>query len=121
MATAIHHAISSAKKFGGIYEDYMPIHEWFDSTKGHVPDFRHRALRHHSEGIVLMEQVFGPAITNSDGRLIPTKWVGEQHVLEDFGYIPTAADWMRCIKAEPWMCRGARRLSDELEGEPVHG
>lgn len=114
MATAIHHALSSAKKFGGEADDYMAIHEWFDSTKGHMPDSRHRALRHHSEGIVLMESIFGPSITTSDGRLIPTRWIGEQHVLEDHGMIPTASDWLRCITFEPWMTRGARKLSKEL-------
>lgn len=114
MAAAIHHALSSVKHYGGSVDDYLSIHEWFDSTKGHMPDFRHRALRHHSEGIVLMEQTFGPSITNSDGRLIPTKWIGEQHVSEDFGYIPVASDWLKCIAAEPWMCKGARKLSKEI-------
>jgi hypothetical protein len=61
-----------------------------------------------------MEQLFGPTLTNSAGRVIPTRWIGEQHVLEDLGRIPTAADWLRCIRAEPWMNR-SRRLSRELE------
>lgn len=117
MATAIHHAMSSVRKWGGKPEDYLKIHEWFDSTKGHMPDFRHRALRHHSEGIVLMEQIFGPSITNSDGRLIPTKWIGEQHVMEDQGRIPTAADWLRCIKPERWMGADALKLSQTFENE----
>lgn len=115
MATAIHHALSSVKRFGGSVEDYMAIHEWFDSTKGHHPDFRHRALRHHSEGIVLMEQVFGHSLINGIGQRIPTKWIGEQHVLEDMGRIPTASDWLRCITAEPWMAKGTRNLAKELE------
>ena len=114
MADAIHHALSSVKKFGGEVQDYLPIHEWFDSTKGHVPDFRHRALRHHSEGIVLCIEVNGRSITNAIGQLIPTRWVAEQHVHEDFGFIPTAADWCRCISAQPWMSKGARRLSQEV-------
>lgn len=114
MATAIHHALSSAKTFGGKAEDYQAIHDWFDSTKAHIPDFRHRALRHHSEGIALMESIFGPAIKLDDGKIVPTRWIGEQHVLEDFGMIPTAADFMRCIKAEPWMAKGSRNLAKEF-------
>lgn len=114
MATAIHHAMSSARKYGGKPEDYLAIHEWFDSTKAHQPDFRHRALRHHSEGIALMEQIFGPSLMNSNGRLVPTRWIGEQHVYEDFGKIPIASDWLKAIQAEPWMCKGARRLSADF-------
>ncbi len=146
MANPYHHALSSVKKWGGRPEDYMPIHEWFDETKAHVPDFRHRALRHHSEGIFLMQSIFGATITvhvgtrcmecraseksgivtHEDGcpgslgyesltKEVPTRWVGEQHVQEDMGFIPTAADWLKHIQGEPWMQRGARPLSRELE------
>lgn len=84
-------------------EDYLPIHDWFDETKAQLPDFRHRALRHHAEGIFLCEKIFGKTITVSGGRIIPVRWIGEQHVKEDLGRIPTAADWLRCLKPEAWM------------------
>ena len=118
MANPWHHAVSSQRKWGGEVEDYLAIHSWFDATKLILPDFRHRALRHHSEGIFLCEAIFGPTITISTGRKIPTRWVGEQHVQEDLGKIPTAQDWLECIKPEPWMNR-SRRLSQELEQEGV--
>lgn len=118
MAAPYHHAVSSAKRFGGEPDDYLEIHNWFDATKAHHGDFRHRALRHHAEGIFLMEQVFGVTVTNSAGRKIPTRWVGEQHVTEDLGRIPAATEWLSCIKAEPWMNR-SRRLSRELEQKEV--
>lgn len=51
MGHPIVHARNSARKFGGKMEDYLEIHEWFDETKAWIPDMRHRALRHHSEGI----------------------------------------------------------------------
>jgi hypothetical protein len=51
MSHPLHHAISSQKKWGGSIEDYLPIHNWFDETKAHYPDMRHRTLRHHAEGI----------------------------------------------------------------------
>ena len=38
------HAVSSAKKFGGIWEDYIDIHEFLDSSKAVMSDLRHRAL-----------------------------------------------------------------------------
>ena len=50
-----------------------------------------------------MEQVFGKTLKLSTGRRVPTRFVGEQHVLEDLGWIPTVADWLRCIKPARWM------------------
>lgn len=114
MANPYHHAVSSTKKWGGEVEDYLPIHQWFDESKAHHADFRHRALRHHAEGIFLMEAIFGPTITISTGRVIPTRWIGEQHVTEDMGRIPAATEWLSEITPRPWMNR-SRRLSRELE------
>lgn len=116
MANPYHHALSSVKKWGGEVNDYIDIHEWFDASKAHHADFRHRALRHHSEGIFACVEVFGRTITISTGRVIPVRWVGEQHVQEDLGRIPAATEWLSCIKAEPWMNR-SRKLSRELESE----
>lgn len=114
MAHPYHHAVSSARRWGGKPEDYLRIHSWFDESKAFHPDFRHRALRHHSEGIFMAEKIFGTTITNSEGREIPVRWVGEQHVREDLGFIPSANDWLRQVKPEKWMNR-ARKLSVELE------
>jgi hypothetical protein len=101
------HAESSARKWGGKPEDYQAIHNWFDATKETFADFRHRALRHHSQGIFEAERVFGLTITNSDGKIVPVRYIGEQHVKEDCGgRIPTVADWFRNIRPEVWMSRG---------------
>lgn len=116
MSHPYHHAVSSVAKWGGNVEDYLPVHEWFDQTKAHFADFRHRALRHHSEGIFLCEKIFGATITIGTGRQIPTRWVAEQHVQEDLGRIPTAADWLRCIKPEPWMGR-TQKLQCEINNQ----
>jgi hypothetical protein len=69
MAHPIKHAQSSARKFGGKVEDYLPIHNWFDESKAFLGDFRHRALRHHAEGIFLAEKLFGVAIVNSESSM----------------------------------------------------
>lgn len=115
MAHSYHHAVSSARKWGGEAEDYLAIHEFFDSTSAHHGDFRHRALRHHAEGIFLAESVFGKTFERaSDGKVIPTRWVGEQHVVEDLGRIPAATEWLSAIEPRPWMNR-SRKLSRELE------
>jgi hypothetical protein len=37
-------------------------------------------------------------------------FIGEQHVLEDLGRIPTVADWLGRIQPESWML-GKERLS----------
>ncbi len=103
MAHPLKHAQSSAQRFGGKTEDYLPIHNWFDESKAFPADFRHRALRHHAKGIFLCEEIFGVSITNSDGKEVPVPYIGEQHVKEDLGRIPTAQDWLTQIKPERWM------------------
>ena len=103
MAHPWKHAQSSAQRFGGKPDDYLPIHTWFDESKAFLADFRHRALRHHTEGIFLCEKIFGVTITNSEGKEIPVRYIGEQHVKEDLGRIPTAQDWLTQIKPERWM------------------
>lgn len=70
-------------------------------------------------GIAECVQKFGDTLTNSDGRRVPTRWVAEQHVLEDHGYLPSLGDWLREIRPRRWMGATARKLSRELEaGEP---
>ena len=63
MAHPYHHALSSVRKWGGSVEDYLTIHTWFDGSKEITADFRHRALRHHAEGIFMAEKQFGTTIT----------------------------------------------------------
>ncbi len=109
-----HHALTSVKKWGGVVEDYTAIHDWFDATKEVFADARHRALRHHSQGIFEAERIFGRTIRNSDGVDVPVRYIGEQHVREDCGgRIPTVADWFRHIRIEMWMNRGYREEINE--------
>lgn len=83
------HAKSSVKRYGGVVEDYLVIHEWFDQTKAHVADVRHRAILHNAFGIYLCQQVHGFYFKNSDGKDVSVRDVGEDHVLEDLGMIPS--------------------------------
>lgn len=117
MAHPYHHALSSVKKWGGEVDDYLAIHEWFDASKAHMADIRHRALRHHSEGIFMAEKIFGTTITTSAGRTVPVRYIGEQHVEEDLGHIPSMCDWFRHIKPEAWMYGGRIKLEKQLEQE----
>src|SRR4051794_9046906 len=109
MAHPYHHALSSVRKWGGTVADYERIHQWFDASKAFLADFRHRALRHHAEGIFWCEEVFGATLTNADGRVVPVRWIGEQHVKEDLGWIPTLQDWFKHIRVQPWMGKAGDR------------
>jgi hypothetical protein len=118
MADAHHHAVSSARQFGGVPADYYEIHNWFDGSKEYHGDFRHRFLRHHLEGVAMAIQLFGGddgTITNSDGRKVTVRWIGEQHLKEDFNsYMPRVTDWAESIQPAKWM-NVPQKLSRELE------
>lgn len=114
MTSPIFHAESSVRKWGGQASDYIALHEWFDAPKESFADYRHRALRHHSQGIFECERQFGRVIINSDGRTVPVRYIGELHVKEDCGgRIPTVADWFRNIRPEVWMSRGYKLIEEE--------
>ena len=91
------HAVSSARRFGGTPEHYLPIHDFLDSSKGAIADSRHRALTHTSWFLSnVLERVFGHNI-DIGGKLVSVRDVGEQHILEDFGgrFIPTPQELAR--------------------------
>ncbi len=113
MAHSYYHAVSSARKWGGKPEDYQSVHHYLDGSKVILSDFRHRALRHHSEGCWAAEALFGATLTNSDGRDVPIRMIIERHIIEDLGFIPSFADWCRCIKPLPWMGRTGQIIGDD--------
>lgn len=112
------HAKISVKKFGGKVEDYIDIHNWFDSTKQHISDSTHRMVLHNSFGIFLCEQVFGeiiatkdgfkkmPYITNSNGKQISVRDIAEQHVVDDLGHIPSLEKCMQGLPLHDWAVGG---------------
>lgn len=107
------HCLISARRFGGKFEDYEDIHNWFDSTKAHIPDMRHRALLHNAWGIYLCEQIFGRTRTNSDGKVYSVRDVAEQHVIDDLGRIPTLTECMAGLPFEAWFggpIRGSKKV-----------
>jgi hypothetical protein len=69
-----------------------------DFTKSWYGHSLHRAFRHHSEGIFEAESKFGVYFTNSDGKVVYTRYCLESHVKEDCdGIIPSASDWMKIL------------------------
>lgn len=97
------HAKSSAKKYGGIPEDYLPIHNYLDKSKGVIADNRHRALTHHSWFLFVLEDVFGITRENSAGKTYSVRDIGEQHIFEDLGFIPSGQDYLGELEYKPWM------------------
>ncbi len=107
MSKATVHAESSARRFGGKASDYLALHEFLDSSKSVIADNRHRVLYHHAFAIGpdgILEKVFGKTITNSDGKEVSVRDIGEQHCREDFGgHIPTLQDYIGCMSLAPFM------------------
>lgn len=103
------HANACVARWGGVREDYMPIHDFMDSSKAHHADVRHRALLHNSWGIYLCERIFGVTIINSDGREVSVRDIAENHVLEDLGTIPSVTEYLREMPIKKWMGGKERR------------
>ena len=126
----LHHANISAKKYGGVPEDYLELHDFFDSSKATIADVRHRAILHNAFGIFLLEKVFGTFITNSDGKRVNVRDIGEDHVIDDFGFIPTVETWVRNMSIQPWMGGAKKRTRTKVgtqkffdspqQGDPVY-
>lgn len=111
------HARIAAKRWGGVPEDYLPIHDFMDSSKACLADVRHRALLHSTFGCFIVEQVFGHNIVNSDGKSVSVRDIAENHVLEDLGKIPTVEQWLGGMKIEPWMSGTLKKRRKKEEGD----
>jgi len=99
------------EEMGGAVADYQPIHDWFDASKAIIADFRHRALRHHAEGIFMAETIFGIRCNSPPAGLFQHDG-GEQHVREDLGFIPSFADWMKpYAPSRGWAARNGSKTS----------
>jgi hypothetical protein len=103
------HARLSAKKYGGMVDDYLAVHDFLDSSKAVLPDIRHRAIFHNSLGPFVAERIFGTTVTNANGLLVCVRDIAEDHIIEDIGFIPTITRWLEQIKIEPWMAGGVSR------------
>jgi hypothetical protein len=114
------HAKSSARRFGGTFEDYIDIHAEMDSSKSALADVRHRAVYHSAFGIYVIERIFGQTRVNTEGKTYSVRDIAEQHVMEDLGKIPTLQDWMQGAPIEPWMTgkkevKSVRRIPLDLD------
>ncbi|MFF9653066.1 DUF6915 family protein [Streptomyces sp. NPDC014622] len=112
-----YHAVSAARKWGGEPELYLPIEEFIDSSKKILGDVRHRSIYHHTEGVWLVERIFGKTLTIPKGPpgsgqnrtiRVPTRLIAERHIIEDLGWLPSPADYIKGMPVEGWMS-GAKR------------
>ena len=115
MAHPLYHSRSSAKQFGGVETDYYRLHTFFDQTKMCVPSNLHRLVLHNDLGIEMCEQVYGTMFQRpSDGEVFPTGKVARQHIIEDFGFIPTLS---MCLQNHPLHQEEAKSNFLTQEGE----
>lgn len=106
------HAQSAARKWGGRPEDYIEIEEFIDSSKKIIGDARHRSVYHHTEGVWLCQRIFGRVLTiekNTKEVLVPVRLVAERHILEDLGWLPSPADYIKGMPMAPWMTGSQRK------------
>lgn len=96
-------AVTSARRLGGIAEDYLPLHAWMLATSTWIDDLRHLAMRHNSFGIFAAEASLGVTLARRDGMVTPTRIVAEQHVRTVMGRVPSASDFLRRIRPARWM------------------
>lgn len=97
---SIMHCRISQQRWGGSMDDYLPIHNFIDSTKSLCSDGRHRIL-HTLWGVNhVIVPIFGHTLINSDGKAINVKDMCERdHLLVDYNkrFIPTLGDFVEAI------------------------
>ncbi len=100
----IQHARLSARRRGGVPEDYVAVHALIDSTKMLCSDNRHRILHTFWAVQEVVIPVFGHTLRNSEGREVDIKDLCEKdHLLPDFQhrFIPTLGDFVSAMDELP--------------------
>jgi hypothetical protein len=107
----IHHAMVSARLFGGTPEDYVALHNAFDMSKAALGDMRHRAALHSVDhGSKVMKMIFPDHIGQASLRDLCV-----QHVNDDQGFDVTLDTWLNECEI-PTFARIRRKPPAELEG-----
>ncbi len=115
MANPLIHSKSSVRLWGGVEEDYLPLHNKMDCSKAYFSDNRHRTLTHNMFFIFeVMIPLFGEYITNSSGKRVSVKDICEYHILEDYGkkFIPNVSDFLNEMDVKSWMGNGIGDVPD---------
>lgn len=97
------HAQISARRYGGVPDDYFAIHQFIDSTKSLCSDNRHRIFHTLWAVNEIVLPIFGHTLINSDGKVVDVKDLCEKdHLLVDFQhrFIPTLGDFVLAMDGE---------------------
>lgn len=118
----LQHAQISAKKYGGVWSDYIEIHNFLDSSKSTCAHFKHRFLLHHIEGIEIAVRLFGEKLTISNGKTISTRQLLTDHLIEDVGSVISIENWARDLipKNTPFYQFLAKKR-EQIEKDTVKG
>jgi hypothetical protein len=81
------HAMSSAARCGGRWQDYLEVHEFIDSTKVFCADPRHRMVLHSVDFGSALAGIAFPGRRDTDDLV-------RQHVVEDLGTPRTLSEWL---------------------------
>ena len=115
MANPLIHSKSSVRLWGGVEEDYLPLHNKMDCSKAYFSDNRHRTLTHNMFFIFeVMIPLYGEYITNSAGKRVSVKDICEYHILEDYGkkFIPNVSDFLNEMEFKGWIANGMGDVPD---------
>jgi len=82
------HALNSARGTDGCWEEYLPVHEFIDSTKVACSDIRHRMILHSVDFGAAVARMAFPERTDVDALM-------RRHVIEDLGEARTLSDWLK--------------------------
>ena len=120
---SLQHAQISAKKYGGVWMDYLELHNFLDSSKGTCAHFKHRFLLHHAEGIELAVRLFSEELTNSDGQTNSIRQILTEHLIEDVGKIISVEDWARdlILKTNTPFYQFLAKKRQQIEADEITG
>ena len=120
MAHPYHHALSSVKKWGGMVDDFIAVACLVRPEEGDHRRFSAPGAPSSCRGHLHGRDDLRPDPHALDrAHHTPTRWVGEQHVKEDLGCIPSFADWgeghpARTLDGPVRADRGAGRSASRL-------
>lgn len=117
--TPYEHAILSCRDFShgdhSDYETYLPIHEFLDSTKFHLPNAsEHRAILHNGFGIELCERIFGHVVVNKYGNAISVREIARRHIKQDCSRVPTLQDCIQSLADNTYRRKYNKPIYDDL-------
>lgn len=116
MANPLIHSQSSVKRWGGVVEDYIHIHELIDSPKSTMNNNTSRFLTHNTWFVyTIIPKIFGYRIMNSGGKAVDTIDIAMLHIAEDFRmkFIPTPQDYLKHLEIQSWMNNGVKEIDGD--------